>query len=386
MRTKVISIHQAADHTALELADTDFHPKGGGQPGDCGAVTRISDGKHKHYNISDTYEHEGRVYHRLAHQTLEFLEGDVVDLVRDEWKHQKLSRMHTGEHLFFGSLKRVVKDVMVDKVDLDENESSLFVRAEDLNIDHLIAAERLANQMIKENRQVLLHKVDKHSVQEIDGVRIRPERIKGNTVTVIEIKDFDKSACCGTHVMTTKEIGPILVTKFNTVKRGYYEVRFKLDPIDDLFLFADIARRIRTLTNIDYQDLTSGVKSMIAEREEQKEKIRELSSNIEVDIKQESVNGITVYSAVFPGINKRDFIEKVNSITTEDSLICFVNKGEKQSIALRSTNPQNTSAAELLKNLFSKVKGQGGGNPQLAQGSFEAGSAEEVFAALKELL
>lgn len=388
MRTTVTHVLQEKDLAAVEVAQSSFHPRGGGQPGDSGHLTRIFPGSHhhQHFRIVDTRIDDRRLLHVLDTPTLELLEGDTVELIRDEGRHQKLSRMHTGEHILFGALKRAVKDAMVDKVDLADDESSVFVRAETLTIDHLILAERLANQIIRENRDVLSHHVDKNTVHEIDGIRVRPERIKEDTVRILEVKDFDKSACCGTHVTRTREIGPLLVTKFNTVKKGHYEVCFKLDCVDDLFVFADIARRVRVLTNFDYGDITQGIKNLLFEREAQKEKIRELSLNVHVEIKEEMVDGLTFAYAVFPGINKRDFINHINAVSKPDTVVCFINEEDRPQIALRSTNPQNYNAAELLKQLFLKIKGQGGGSSQLAQGSYQDASANDVFVVLRELL
>ncbi|MBI5398331.1 hypothetical protein HZB03_02605 [Candidatus Woesearchaeota archaeon] len=386
MRTNVTYVHQEKGLTAVEVGQSIFHPRGGGQPGDAGHLTKIIPGSHQHFRVVDTRSEDGRLLHFLDAPTLDLVEGDAVEVVRDEGRHQKLTRMHTGEHILFGALKRVVKDAVVDKVELDEHESSIFVKADNLSIDHLIAAERLANQIVRENRSVISHRVDKGSVHEVDGVRIRPERIKEDTVRILEVKDFDKSACCGTHVSRTREIGPLLVTKFNTVKKGFYEVRFKLDPVDDLFLFADIARRVRVLTNFDYGDITHGIKNLLAEREVQKAKIRELSANVHADIAEETVDGLTFAYAVFPGINKRDFVDKINAVNKPDTVFCFVNDGERPTIAVRSTSPQNYNAAELLKQLFLKIEGQGGGGPQLAQGSYQNATVEEVFSAVRELL
>lgn len=84
----------------IQLNETIFHPKGGGQPSDEGTLGGIKV-THIHKlpldkNRLDLFE----ILHCFEeHQLLPFKEGDEVELIVDPVKRELHSRMHTGGHL-----------------------------------------------------------------------------------------------------------------------------------------------------------------------------------------------------------------------------------------------------------------------------------------------
>ncbi|MFC1754538.1 DHHA1 domain-containing protein [Thermoproteota archaeon] len=293
-----------------------------------------------------------------------------------------LVRMHTGEHVLFKALQNQVKDAVVEKIDLNENESSFFVIAHGLQIDHILEAEKLANKIIKEDRKVKEYFVPKDDAEALKELRIRIERIKEDTVRGVEVEDFDKAACSGDHVSHTELIGGVLVTRFNSLGKDRYEIRFKISYQDDLFEFSRIARQVKDAAGTDYPMLVSFVRNAKEENAKLKEKVRELSANVAVDVKKEQIKDFNFYYATFPGINKKQFIEKINAVDDERLVVVFVNKDERNTIAIR-TNCLDANA--ILQELFKEIEGKGGGNDKLAQGSF-AGNTEEVIEKIKKII
>jgi len=82
------------------------------------------------------------------------------------------------------------------------------------------AAERRANALVMECRAVAVTFED---AAEAQGLRKASER--EGTLRIVAIDGIDRSACCGTHVRSTGEIGPILVRKFDKI-RGNTRVEF----------------------------------------------------------------------------------------------------------------------------------------------------------------
>ncbi len=81
-------------------------------------------------------------------------------------------------------------------------------------------AERRANQIVFENRPVTIS--FQHSSEDL-GLR-KPTEREGE-VRIISIQDLDRSACGGTHVRATGEIGPILLRKLDRI-RGNLRIEF----------------------------------------------------------------------------------------------------------------------------------------------------------------
>jgi alanyl-tRNA synthetase len=93
----------------------------------------------------------------------------------------------------------------------------------DLNIgslspEQLELAERHANQLVWEDRQVLMHEATPEQARKI-GVRKIPETLR-ETLRLIEVRGVDLCACGGTHVLTTGQIGNIQLRKVEKVKQG----------------------------------------------------------------------------------------------------------------------------------------------------------------------
>ena len=78
------------------------------------------------------------------------------------------------------------------------------------------------------SKTIIINKGTKDGVAKGMAV-IAPGGIVGHV-----IKDFDWSACTGTHAISTGFVGNLLITKFNLVK-GSWEIRFKVDVKKDLF-------------------------------------------------------------------------------------------------------------------------------------------------------
>src|SRR5207302_1355641 len=82
--------------------------------------------------------------------------------------------------------------------------------------DQAEKAEDLANRIVRDNRNVNVRYVAYENIAEA-GLRKPTERT--GDIRVIEIAGYDRSACGGTHVRMTGEIGPILITGMERSKK-----------------------------------------------------------------------------------------------------------------------------------------------------------------------
>src|SRR5262249_49786178 len=89
--------------------------------------------------------------------------------------------------------------------------------ARSLSRDQVVAAEELANSVVTEDRAVHIRYAEPEQARQM-GLRKLPERI-GN-IRIIDIQDFDLTACGGTHVRSTGQIGAILLRKFEKTRQG----------------------------------------------------------------------------------------------------------------------------------------------------------------------
>ncbi len=201
------------DATLVEVADdgrrvyldrTAFYPTSGGQPFDTGTLG----GR----RVVDVVDEETRIAH-LLDGPLEAKAGRVPAHV--DWPRRfDHMQQHTGQHLLSAVLENLFGWRTVS-VHFGDTVSTLDVDADAAPHARLVAAEDRANLLIAENRPVT---VAFENAEEAMGLR----KATGRTgeIRVVSIAEVDRSACGGTHVRATAEIGVLLIRRTERVKQG----------------------------------------------------------------------------------------------------------------------------------------------------------------------
>jgi alanyl-tRNA synthetase len=183
------------------LDRTAFYPTSGGQPFDTGRLGGVE--------VVDVVDEGDRVAHLLAAPAPgERLEG-TVDWPR-RFDHMQ---QHTGQHL----LSAVIADrfgYATISVHFGRETATLDLDTGGFPHPRQIEAEALANAAVTANRPV---RVSFEDAGTATGLRKAPDR--DGTLRIVTIDGLDRSACGGTHVRATGEIGPILIRKVERVKQ-----------------------------------------------------------------------------------------------------------------------------------------------------------------------
>src|SRR5262249_52498530 len=89
--------------------------------------------------------------------------------------------------------------------------------ARELTPAEIAAAEDSANRVVWEDRPIGIRFA---SAEEAAAMPLRKESARGGTLRLIDVEDFDLSACGGTHVSRTGGIGVIAVASWERFKGG----------------------------------------------------------------------------------------------------------------------------------------------------------------------
>ncbi|MBS1871902.1 MAG: hypothetical protein JSU00_01720 [Acidobacteria bacterium] len=197
----------SGDDNKLYLDRTAFYPTSGGQPHDLGTIGGVA--------VQSVENEDGRVAHVLASAAPS---GEVeceVDWTR-RFDHMQ---QHSGQHLLSAVLAGLF-GIETVSFHLGSDVSTIDVNAPSIDADRLARAEQRANEIVFENRPITIS----FARNDADlGLRKASER--EGELRIISIEDLDRSACGGTHVRSTAEIGPVAIRRLDKI-RGTVRIEF----------------------------------------------------------------------------------------------------------------------------------------------------------------
>ena len=127
-------------------------------------------------------------------------------------------QQHSGQHVLSAAFIRLFNMPTVS-FHMADDYCSIDLETPSLNREQIEAAERMANEIILENRPVEIRFVTRDEAANL-GLRKLPPTER-DELRVIDIRDFDLTACGGTHVNQTGQIGCILLRKIEKMRQGY---------------------------------------------------------------------------------------------------------------------------------------------------------------------
>lgn len=189
------------EQTAVILDNSYFYPTSGGQPFDIGTLNNIPV-----YNVT-IREKDEAVLHWL--DTKELWQDTVTGQVNWARRFDHMQQ-HSGQHILSQAFIQIAQAETVG-FHLSDNSVTIDLGTNKLEPNQVEEAEFLANQIIWQNRPIHFRSVTFEQAQKLPLRKIPPMR--SGKLRLIEIDKFDLTACGGTHVRQTGEIGMIKIVK-----------------------------------------------------------------------------------------------------------------------------------------------------------------------------
>ena len=198
------------------LAKTPFYGEQGGQVGDHGVLSGVAGAS---FEVEDVRIPEpGITVHAGVVRAGALAEGDEVDAIIDVTRRERIRRNHTATHLLHWALRLVLGDhakqagslVRPDRLRFD------FTHFEAMSTEQLDKVERLVNAKIFENHPVRAYETSITSAKESGVTALFGEKY-GEFVRVLEVGNFSKELCGGTHIGRTTEIGVLKIVSQSSV-------------------------------------------------------------------------------------------------------------------------------------------------------------------------
>ncbi len=371
-RARVLERTEVDGQPALVLEGTYFYPTGGGQPNDLGQINGVS--------VIDVVTRQGDK--AVLHVLTAAVEQDEVDCTIDWARRFDYMQQHTGQHVL---TQAIVQTAVAPTVGFHLSDETVTIDLDaSLTLEALAEAEDLANRIVWEDRPVAARLV---ALDDTDGIRMRrtPDQLTTDGLRVIDVDGFDQTACGGTHVARTGEIG--LIKLIRTDKRGdktRLEFRCGGRALLDYRLKNAVINGLTADMTVGIDELRPAVARLQDSIREAQRSLKAASARLlEADaadlLASSNHSGeISVVARVLTGRDASELRQLAGLLTRSDSVIALLAAPGAERAALvfaRSTNlPQDMNA--LLKQTLALLpNGKGGGQPALAQGGASAAEA-----------
>jgi alanyl-tRNA synthetase len=375
----VRDIVKQGDRWIATLDRSAFYPTSGGQPFDTGTLGDAT--------VVEVFEQaDGSVCHALDRE----LGSDsrvrgVIDWDR-RFDHMQ---QHTGQHLLSAAFE---KEVGAKTVGFHLGASSATIDLDkDLSADQLAKGEASANSVLWEDREISVTFVP---ASEAAKLPLRKESARGGDLRIVEITNYDVSACGGTHVRRTGAIGMIAVAGAERFKGGM-RVEFVCGG-RALRAYRGLKEAIGgsvRLLSVLPEELPSAIEKLQnASRAQQKahEALLErlaMHEALALAGKGRKIGSSTLVAEALSGWDSNGLKKLASAITSNPGMVAALMTTESPAlVVVARSSDLHLDVGAVLKKLLDRFGGKGGGKGSMAQGGGLNGDPQEILRAIFEMV
>jgi alanyl-tRNA synthetase len=375
----VTSTAQHESRPVAVLDRTAFYPTSGGQPFDTGTLNGV--------RVLDVFDRDD---HAIAHVLERPLEpGTRVHGAIDWPRRLDHMQQHTGQHVLSAAFDHLHHARTVG-FHLGAEVSTVDL-SKDMTPAAIEAAEDEANRIVWEDRPVAVRFA---TAAEAASLPLRKEPEREGVLRLIDVADFDLSACGGTHVGRTGEIGAIQVLSAERL-RGGLRVEFVCGGRASRAFrrLRDVVTGCIRCVSVAPEELPAAIERLQAENRELRKTIRareEQLARVEAVVLADRASHVGERFVVVESVDQSDAnILKVLalSVAGRPGYDVALISADAPFLAVVARSPGGAvDAGTVLRRLVGRFGGKGGGRPDLAQGGGLNGTKEEILDEARRLL
>ncbi len=372
LRTFEASLVRASDDgKTVYLDQSAFYPSSGGQAYDVGWINGIP--------VVDVLDEDEWVAHVLERPMGE----SAVILGEIDWKRRYDNmQQHTGQHLLSAVCESLFGYPTVS-VHMGDEISTVDLEGPPLSDEQVASAESRCAELIAAALPVSISFEDASTAE---GLRKASERT--GELRIIEIASLDRSACGGTHVKSTAELGFVQIRRRekvrNTIRLEFVAGTRAINRArQDFGIVAELSR-VCTVAIDDLPATVSSLRQRVTDSEKERQRL---------GVELARRDGAALFAATPPGGDgiKRTLFTPV-TVTDEvrTTAQAFVEGGRAVALILAADSPgvlvaaaadSNMHAGNVLKQILAAHGGKGGGSATMAQGSLTSIEARQELQA-----
>lgn len=294
-------------------------------------------------------------------------------------------QQHSGQHVLSAAFVKLFQIPTVS-FHMGEDACSIDLDIAVVSAEQVVAAERLANEVILENRAVTVRYVTRDEAEKLGLRKIPPA--ERDMLRLVEVSEFDLCACGGTHVSGTGQIGSILLRKTERVKQGW-----RVEFVCGLRAVETARRDYTTLVEAAalYSSHIWDVPQQVRKSQEDARRISKEREALVGEMAEAMASNMLAEASEKNGqkLVERSFADKdavfvkllAQKVTRQGANVVALVGSEvvPASIVFAVSAGMNLDMGGLLKSVLSSVGGRGGGSREFAQGGVPAGQNVSVL-------
>jgi len=380
-QANIESIEEWDGRPAAILDASYFYPTSGGQPHDTGELRR-GETAARVVDVIDR-ESDGAVLHVLDRP----LPPGPVAAAIDRDRRLDHMRHHTGQHILSQAFIRVAEAETVG-FHLSPASVTIDLDRADLTVAEIDAAEVLANEVVWSDAPVGIRFVTAAEAAALPLRKTPPGR--DGRLRLIDIAGFDLTACGGTHVARTGEVGLVKIAR--TERRGAAtRVEFLCAgrALADYRARQDVVRQLGVALTTGAAELPAAVarlqddlKAARAELKQREAALLALEA-AQLLAAAEPLGAARLVRRVYTGRAPDELRRLASALIEAGGVVALLGlAGERSHLVFARSAGAPGDMGALIRPALAALGGRGGGGPALAQGGGPPADEAAVAAAL----
>jgi len=377
---QVISCENEGERWKIVLDRTAFYPTSGGQPHDTGKLGDVP--------VVEVADVEQKVVH---YASAAIPVGPVHGVI--DWPRRiEHMQQHTGQHLLSAAFIELFGFQTVS-FHLGREISTIDLDTPAATAEHLEKAERRVNEVIFEDKPVVIRFGTAEELAEA-GIRKKVER--EGILRAIEVEDFDRQPCGGTHLERTGQAGLLLIRKLER-RRDQCRVEFVCGFRALAAARSDfsILTQAASLLSCGLAEVPGVLGKLIEERRVQHGAVKRLEERLAEHEAREllasraatDAGSLRVIASVLEEATPAYLGLLAAKLVAEANVVGLLASRASGHVVFAQTKGSANDMGALLRDTLKQFGGKGGGAKDFAQGSVaDATKASDVIAHAKKML
>jgi alanyl-tRNA synthetase len=393
-----LPVAHEGDQVEIVLDTTPFYAEGGGQQPDQGRIT-VGGGQVEVFDVQQPLP--GLVVHRGRVLRGDVRPGEAAYAEIDVYRRRAISRSHTATHLIHQTMRNFLGDSATQAGSLNAPGRLRF----DFNTPSAVSpsvlhdVEQQVNEVLMDDLEVRAFVTNLDEARKIGAVALFGEKY-GDEVRVVEVGDYARELCGGTHAARSGQLGLVKILHEASIGSGVRRVEALVGMDAFGFLAKEhlLVSRLAENYRVPIEQVGERVEQTIAQLRDAERELEKLRAQLVLagaaGLAQQArdVGGVAYVGTEAPegagGNDVRTLAQDIRGKIAPDrpSVVAVTARSGGKASLVVAVNPaareRGLSAADLVK---AALSGRGGGNPELAQGGgVPADQAPALLAAVEK--